>query len=186
MPSAEHSGSLRTAGRRRRFDRQTIEELIDGKVTWPTLHEMLSTFKDPDRFDQVIEILQSRMPYPDQILLPFAFHLNVVQTADGRRIIKSDCGFEFGDYRENWKEQALVYVRNTAETIQEIYPNFMGADPAWQEYREYYCPSCGTQLEVETVPPWYPPVHSFIPDLETFYQEWLGRPLPTMPADSSD
>jgi acetone carboxylase gamma subunit len=183
MSSAEHSGFVRTAGRRHGFDHDTIKELIDGKVAWPTLHEMLSTFKDPDRFDQVVSILQSRMPYSDQILLPYAFHLNVVQTQDGRRIIKSDCGCEFGDYRENWKEQALVYVRNTPETIKEIYPHLMGADPAWQEYREYYCPNCGTQLEVETVPAWYPPVHSFIPDLETFYQEWLGRSLPTRPTD---
>lgn len=184
MSSAEQSGSLRTAARRR-YDKKTIEELIDGTVNWPTLHEMLSTFKDPDRFDQVVGILQERASYTDKILLPFAFHLNIVQTPDGRRIIKGDCGHEFGDYHRNWKEEALVYVRNTPEAIHQIYPNMMAADPAWQEYREYYCPGCGTQLEVESVPPWYPPVHSFEPDLETFYEEWLGRPLTATPSTRS-
>ena len=154
---------------------------MDGQIAWPILHEMLSTFKDPERFDQVVAILQERVPYSDTILLPYAFHLNIVQTKDGRRIIKGDCGFEFDDYRKNWKEQALVYVRNTPEMIHEIYPYLMGADPAWQEYREYYCPQCGTQLDVEVVPPWYPPIHAFEPDLETFYQEWLGRLLPANP-----
>ena len=28
------------------------------------------------------------------------------------------------------------------------------------------------------VPPGYPPVHDFVPDLRGFYEEWLGRPLP--------
>ena len=28
------------------------------------------------------------------------------------------------------------------------------------------------------VPPGYPPVHDFVPDLEGFYKEWLGRELP--------
>jgi acetone carboxylase gamma subunit len=33
-------------------------------------------------------------------------------------------------------------------------------------------------LEVEAVPPGYPVVHDFLPDLEGFYSEWLGRELP--------
>jgi hypothetical protein len=45
------------------------------------------------------------------------------------------------------------------------------------ELREYYDPLDGTLLEVEAVPPGYPVIHSFQPDLEAFYAEWLGRPL---------
>jgi len=32
-------------------------------------------------------------------------------------------------------------------------------------------------LEIEAVPPGYPIVHSFQPDLEAFYRDWLKRPL---------
>jgi acetone carboxylase gamma subunit len=33
-------------------------------------------------------------------------------------------------------------------------------------------------LEVEAVPRGCPPDFDFLPDLDTFYREWLGRPLP--------
>jgi acetone carboxylase gamma subunit len=46
------------------------------------------------------------------------------------------------------------------------------------ELREYYDPVDGTLLEVEALPPGYPVVHEFLPDLEGFYAGWLGRELP--------
>ena len=53
----------------------------------------------------------------------------------------------------------------------------MHPDPRWNELREYYDPVSMTLLDVESVPPGYPVVHEFLPDLETFYADWLGRPL---------
>ena len=47
-----------------------------------------------------------------------------------------------------------------------------------QEIREFICPGCGTLLEVEAVPPGYPVTFDFLPDLEGFYEQILGRPLP--------
>jgi acetone carboxylase gamma subunit len=55
----------------------------------------------------------------------------------------------------------------------------MQGDPRWSQIREYLCPGCMTQLEVEAVPPGYPVVHDFVPDIDGFYQEWLRRPVPT-------
>jgi acetone carboxylase gamma subunit len=46
------------------------------------------------------------------------------------------------------------------------------------ELREFYCPGCFTLLEVEAVPPGYPVLFDFQPDIEGFY-EWLGLPLPS-------
>ncbi len=46
------------------------------------------------------------------------------------------------------------------------------------EIREFICPGCATLLEVEAVPPGCPIVFDFLPDLETFYRDWLKRPLP--------
>jgi acetone carboxylase gamma subunit len=34
------------------------------------------------------------------------------------------------------------------------------------------------QLEVEALPPGYPVVHEFLPDIEGFYEAWLERPVP--------
>lgn len=161
-----------------RYDRKQIEDLIDGRLDWETLHRMLSLPKDPERFDLYLSILQSRVPWSDRILLPYGLHLYIVQKKTGERVIKCDCGYEFGDYRQNWKLNALIYVRDTVEKMEELYPRLMAADPEWQVIREYYCPGCGTQLEVEAVPPWYPVIHDWEPDLEGFYTEWLGRALP--------
>jgi len=109
--------------------------------------------------------------------LPLALHLYVVEKADGSRVVKCDCGHEFGDYRENWKMAANVFVRDTDEKLQELYPPLMHSDPRWIVLREYYCPGCNTMLEVEAVPHGYPVIFDFQPDLETFYREWLGREL---------
>ena len=54
----------------------------------------------------------------------------------------------------------------------------MAGDPEWNHLREYFCPGCKTLLEVEAVPPGYPVIHDFLPDLEGFYGEWLGREVP--------
>jgi len=160
------------------YDRETLEMLIDGKLSWQEVRAIMGSFKDPDRFDKIIEILQDRVEWDDRILLPLALHLYIVQKPDGSRVVKCDCGYEFGDWRQNWKLEALIYVRDTEEKLQEIYPPMMHSNPEWIQLREYYCPRCRTQLEVEAVPPGYPVIHDFQPDLETFYQEWLGRELP--------
>jgi acetone carboxylase gamma subunit len=44
--------------------------------------------------------------------------------------------------------------------------------------REYYCPKCGTQHDVEAPTPWYPVLRDFEPDIDTFYKDWLGLPIP--------
>lgn len=161
------------------YDRRTIEELIDGTISFPKLKEMLSSFKDPGRFDTYVSILQERVPWDDKILLPYGEHLYVVLKKDGSRVIKCDCGHEFGDYRQNWKLNALVYVRDDEEKMTELYPKLLAPDPQWQVIREFYCPGCGTQLEVEAVTPWYPVIHDYEPDIDAFYEQWLGRPVPT-------
>ena len=63
--------------------------------------------------------------------------------------------------------------------VEELYEYPGPPDPEHCEIREYYCPGCGSQLEVEIVPFGYPAVFDCLPDLDTFYSEWLGRPLST-------
>lgn len=160
------------------YDRRTIEELIDGTLEWYQIKEMMSSHKDPERFETYLSILQERVPWDDPIILPAGMHLYIVQKPNGGRIVKCDCGHEFCDYQDNWKLHALIYVRDDIEKMNEIYPVLMAPDPEWQVIREYYCPGCGTQLEVEAVTPWYPVIKDFEPDIDTFYNEWLKKPLP--------
>jgi len=160
------------------YSRKEIEDLMDGKLPFSIIHRMLSNFKDPDRFDKYVEILQKRVPWDEPILLPYGLHLYIGKKTDGNKVVKCDCGHEFGSYLENWKLSASIHVRKTEEDLQEIYPEMMHCDPQWMELREYFCPACWSLLEVEAVPPGYPVVFDFLPDLETFYREWLKREMP--------
>jgi acetone carboxylase, gamma subunit len=162
-----------------KLDKDTLRDLVDEKLPRSQVRAIQSGYKDADRFDKYVEILQERVPWDDRIVLPFGEHLFIVAKGDATYRIKCDCGNEFGDYRENWKLEALINVRETPEALLEIYPDKMHGDPAWNVLREYFCPGCKTLLEVEAVPPGYPPVHDFVPDLEGFYTDWLGRPLPS-------
>jgi acetone carboxylase, gamma subunit len=172
-----------------KLDKDTLRDLVDEKLPRGQVRAIQSGYKDTDRFDKYVAILQERVQWDDPIVLPFGEHLYVVRkkpsgakvpdgSAESSYVIKCDCGHEFCDYRENWKLEALINVRETVEDLREIYPDKMHGDPQWNVLREYFCPGCNTLLEVEAVPRGYPPVHDFVPDLEAFYNDWLGRALP--------
>jgi acetone carboxylase gamma subunit len=158
---------------------ELLESLLDGGLPGPQVRQIQSGYKDTERFETYLHILQRRWPFAeDTVLLPLGLHLCIVQLRDGRRVVKSDSGHVFGDdYRTNWKLGARIRIRNTVADLLEIYPEKMHPDPDWNEIREYYDPVSFTVLDVESVPPGYPIVHDFQPDLDTFYAEWLGRPL---------
>jgi acetone carboxylase gamma subunit len=71
-----------------------------------------------------------------------------------------------------------MFVRDTDELYQEIYPKLSHPEGEWMELREYYCPVSGHLLETEAVTPGYPVLHEYLPDLEGFYRGWLGREVP--------
>jgi acetone carboxylase gamma subunit len=155
-----------------------VERMVDDDLSWEEWRQLLKLpHKDPDRIQKYLEALQKRVGFDDPILLRLSDHLYIVQASAGR-VIKCDCGHAFGDYRINWKLAALIHIRDTRESIAEVYrrDNF-APEPGWSEVREYYCPGCAAQLAVEVVPPGYPPIFEFLPDLDTFYGEWLGQPL---------
>jgi len=159
------------------FDKADIEKLIDGVLPWPATQDMLKSPKDLDRFDKYVEIMQDRVDFDDPILLPLTPQLFIVNAKEGR-VVKCRCGHGFGDYRANWKLSALIHVRDDADSLAEVYLEREMPDPRWVQVREYICGGCGTQLEVEAVPRGCPPDFDFLPDLDVFYRDWLGRPLP--------
>jgi acetone carboxylase gamma subunit len=92
--------------------------------------------------------------------------------------IRCECGYDFCDWKDNWKLQARIHVRDTPQKLEEIYPRLMAPTASWQVLREYYCPQCGTPHDVEAPTPWYPVIRDFEPDIDTFYKDWLGLPVP--------
>lgn len=152
---------------------EIISKLVEGSLEPDALLEMQRAPKDEDRFERVLAAEQKRVPWKEKILLCLQEHLYIVEK-DGEKIVKCTCGQEFGDYRRNWKESALVYARDTEEKLEEIYRGPRKPDPNWAIIREFYCPGCGTQLEVETVMPHYPFVFNFLPDFEAWEQRRKG------------
>jgi len=154
-----------------------LEDLKDEKLPWPQLHSLISDHKDKNRFFIMIDMLNDRVSFKEKIILPLSEHLYIVKK-DGDYVVKCDCGHEFCGYEENWKLEAMIYVRDTEEKLLEIYPKMMTGSPDWSELREFYCPGCMSLLEVDAVPPGYPVIFDFKPDLKAFYEECLGVPLP--------
>jgi len=161
------------------FGKENFKLLIDGKLPWEEVKKAIRLSpKDADRFKKYIEILQKKVPWEDRILLRISDHLYIVAKPGGDRVVKCDCGQEFGDYRINWKLSCRVYVRTTDEAIAEVItiPEARH-NTDLVEMREFYCPGCYALLGVEVVPPGYPPIFEMFPDLDSFYREWLGSPL---------
>ena len=161
------------------LDEETLAALLDERLSRREVKDIQSGYKDADRFDKWLSVLQERVPYEEPIVLPAGEGLNIVRRrSDGELVYRCDCGHDFCAHNRNWKMDALIYVRDTEETVREVYPEMGGPDPLLQQIREYYCPSCARQLEVEAMQPGYPVVHEFLPDVEGFYRGWLHREIP--------
>ena len=154
--------------------------MLDEKLSRREVRDIQSGYKDPDRFDKWVAVLQERVPYDEPIVLPLGEGLNVVRRrSDGELVVRCDCGHDFCRVERNWKMEAAVFVRDDdGDCSARSIPKMAHCDPDWMELREFYCPSCARQLEVEAAPPGYPVVHEFLPDIEGFYRGWLGRELP--------
>jgi len=161
------------------YPQEIIDDLVDDNLDWDQLHDMMSDYKDTDRFLKIRHALQERVEWDDPIVLPYADHLYVVAKPNDRMVIKCDCGHEFCEHDENWKLEALINVRDSEADYQELYPENMHPHPDYMELREYFCPGCKTLLEVNNVMPGYPIIHEFEPDIKTFYNEWIEEPIPT-------
>jgi len=161
------------------LEQETLEALLDERLARSEVRALQSGYKDANRFDVWLAVLQSRVRYEDSIVLPVGEALNIVRRrADDALVIRCDCGHDFCAHDRNWKMDSVVRVRDDEDAMREIYPRFAHSDPDWMQLREFFCPSCARLLEVEAVPPGYPVIHDFLPDVEGFYTGWLGRELP--------
>jgi len=152
--------------------------LVRRNLSWEELLGLMRAPKSPARFDETLAAFQSDVPWDEAILLPLGENLFIV-AKDGKAIVKTRAGAELGPWNGNWKMNCRVIVRRTRAELLEIYPDDdLTIDPDLVEIREFLCPVSGTLLDVDCVPPTFPVEVDFLPDLETFYRDWLGRELP--------
>jgi acetone carboxylase gamma subunit len=90
------------------------------------------------------------------------------------------CSQDLGNARGNYKEGTLVYDRDPREIHQSIidpekYEYTFAPDPNYCRILEFYCPSCGTQMETEYVPPGHPPTVDMMWDIDALRKQWTER-----------
>lgn len=78
------------------------------------------------------------------------------------------CDHEIGSARANYKHGLLIAAREPSEVHP---PGFDGAstyapNADWCRIVECYCPGCGTQVEVEYLPPGHPLTHDIELDID--------------------
>ena len=91
-----------------------------------------------------------------------------------------NCGHVHGNARENYKRGLLVYDRDPSEIHKPLldttkYDRTYSPDPNWCRILEYYCPSCGTMVEAEYLPPGHPPLHDIELDIDALKLQWKDR-----------
>ncbi len=147
-------------------------------LAWPDLFKLMREPKSTSRFDETLTALQESVEWREPILMPLGENLFIV-AKNGRAIIKTRAGAELCAWNENWKMKCRVIIRNTPAALKKIFPaEHLTMDVDLVELREWICPKSGMLLDVDCVPPTYPVDVDFVPDLQGFYEEWLGRKLP--------
>ncbi|WP_104128096.1 acetone carboxylase subunit gamma [Cryobacterium sp. Y57] len=99
---------------------------------------------------------------------------------DTERWICRVCAHDFGDARGNYKEGTLVYDRDPQEIHPPVidpekYEFTFSPDPTFCRILEFYCPSCGTQIEAEYLPPGHPPTVDMLWDIDSLREKWVAH-----------
>jgi acetone carboxylase, gamma subunit len=87
------------------------------------------------------------------------------------------CDYELISARENYKKGCLVYDRDPHAIYQShVEGDYTFApDPTWVRLLEFYCPGCGTLVEVETLPPGHPITHDIELDIDALKEKYTSK-----------
>lgn len=71
------------------------------------------------------------------------------------------CDRLLGPAARSYKQGCLVHDRDPREIHRSLIEGeyTFAPDPEWVRILEFYCPGCGTQVEVEYLPPGHPVTH---------------------------
>jgi acetone carboxylase gamma subunit len=90
------------------------------------------------------------------------------------------CNHDIAAARDNYKTGLLVYDRDPREVHQPLldetrYEFTYAPDPTWCRIVEFYCPSCGTMVENEYLPPGHPLTHDIDLDIDSLKRRHLSK-----------
>lgn len=97
-------------------------------------------------------------------LFELTLYVNVGELENGQAVTYcKECGFIFRDAEDNFKNYCLVYERDPGEILPgPESDDRMVPEKDWLIFREFYCPGCGRQVEVEGTPPGTPILRNYI------------------------
>lgn len=149
IPGGEFIKSL-VAKREKRELPQPVLDFLDELLSFsPPFREQIEAEKKL-AFKELKPLVKAEVKR--EIMNPTPY-IKIIEDLEGRRVaVCSKCGFAYCEAKEDFKLYALIYERDPAD----IYPEHLAPDKDWAMYREFYCPGCGAQVEVEQCPPGMP------------------------------
>jgi len=146
MPARNYVKQLVQKREERRLPKPSQEWLEETTGFCKTFREQLEFEKRlVEAMERAVEVTKIKA-----IKYSLTPYVNVVDTDQGDMSVCSQCGFVYGHVKDNFKYHCLIYERDP----EEIHPpeRLMAPDKEWCIYREFYCPGCGAQVEVEVCP----------------------------------
>ena len=166
---------MRAAKRKERLSKgkpgkKYIQEMVERRRSRNLPEPVLMFFDELDRFSEgfkkELAVEEQFASSPDwkiekkgvtTKLFTLTPYVDVVENAGGDKLaVCSECGQVLCRASENFKLYCLIYDRDPAEVY--FVPNVPKKD--WMIFREFYCPGCGVQMEVEGTPQGMTIVHS--------------------------
>ncbi len=101
------------------------------------------------------------------------------------------CDYVLGPARDNFKKFTRIYNRNPREIHRpklnpELYSFTFSPDPRVCVIYEFYCPSCGTMMDVEYTVPGQMPLHDFELDIDSLKEKMKNLPGYGVPGEGVD
>ncbi|TDA70033.1 MAG: acetophenone carboxylase [Clostridia bacterium] len=86
------------------------------------------------------------------------------------------CGRELISARTSYKQGCLVYEREPRDIYNPLVDEAFSfaPNPDWLRYLEFYCPGCGTMIEVEALPPGHPTTYDIELDVDALKRKCSG------------
>jgi len=143
---------------KRRKDRNLSEVALDFfDELKPFSPRFVEELEFEERFAREKENPKEKSSAPKNKVLGLTPYVDIVEDGSGKKWTKcSICEHEYSGAEENYKLYALVYDRDP----KEILPGNLGPEKDWMIYREFYCPGCGAQIDVEATAPGTPILHN--------------------------
>ena len=93
-----------------------------------------------------------------RVISELTYYTNLIENDEGRVfIVCNKCNHIYCEAKENFKLYCLIYEHDPGE----IHQGELAPSKDWAVYREFYCPGCGTQVEVEATPPGTPILQNY-------------------------